>query len=351
MSSFLWTGHLPDRGELLKLDFPPTRTDIRDVPNIPRRHWSVRGLVLWIVGPLPPGTAHLEIVGDGEPLACPSASLRRAAKFDILNLPECSIHKENLYRERVRLARHSPEQRFFFSLDRESNPELLRVRETIGDLGALHVPTRKGHVLRATDFLFRRLRTRFDRLTPSPPGTPPVPFPTPSSDGSDAASIRECSGLFRAAALTFPSGPGVPVNWTQIGQACSAFAAGELKTSVEIDPSTHETWGVTEPDSANILMFAELAFAALSLTSTSEPQGIDADMWLPLLPYLVRMQWYYWGRWPAASHPFTEYKAPMSGLDPAARLAADRAIPLDAPHALLEERIATKLGEYVSTMA
>jgi len=252
-----------------------------------------------------------------------------------LVLPDSLLQKKRHYAERTLLAETPGPQRFFFHLDRETDPPTLDVRVALKEMTQDKADERTKLVLEVGQLLYARVQRRWAVATAG--GDLKLPSGTKEKE-----LIRKCSTeIFREAAAGISI---TPNEWAGVGTACLAFADGSLRRMVPVDDDLQQPpWPVTEPNSASILMFAELALVAASL-------GIDDDMWEPLLPDLVKMQGYYWGRWKIAKkRRYTAYGVPDPQLlSSVARSKADQDF---AAAPTLEDYVAKGLADYVSHMA
>lgn len=332
MPEFTWSRPPPGPGRTLILTFPPTRTFIQRI-SVPAAERS--GLAVAVAGPISAAEWPLVISYVGERLQDPVAIEAPSTDRFVLLIPHCDDLRKAWYAGRSFLAATSAVQRFFFELDREFNAEVLYIRELMGE----HVDPvgRNAMVQDLSLHLADRLRGRRNG------GKGPGGLPGPAA--ATQSAIRECSGIFRRLADDLGRAVVVPgVSPTEVlARAFEMFAAGDTEAGVVVgdDPRTAARWLVSTPDSANILMFAEFALAAIDLQ-------VDQDMWCAVLPSLVRMQWYFWARVTMFPRPLDGYGPPERPLAVADRLAIARDLPLSLQRDELEDRIYDKLAVYVT---
>ncbi len=306
----------------LIITFPPTRSLVLDVrqdgislgPAGDR--WAASGLTVLISGS-ESNISPYEVFLSGEKHKKPIEEIMNHSFSFLVRPPPQGLMRE-WHAGRELLARLSLAHRFFFELDREFMDAALAYRVTLGEISENERVHRLALVNDVTCLLMNRLSARQTKRQSS--DLPKAPLHT-------ARHIELCSTYFYDSATKLVSSNGIPPDWHLFGHACSLFAAGEMRSSVVVgtSPSNADNWGVTEPDSANILMFAELAFVSLDL-------GLHSEMWTILLPYLVRMQWYYWSRVckPNEKRDFDKYGEPSEARVPSNdRLRINRRIPVD----------------------
>jgi len=194
-----------------------------------------------------------------------------------------------------------PEQRFLFELDRQSNPDLLRVAP---DIPTQKVQERIAAWSSLVPLLMQRLELRARGMPHlAPPITPP-------------SLLMEFSAVVYSATQKL----GVGHDWYAIGRTLERFAAGDLHRDIPIPRGDQIVYhGTVEPDSFFIFFFAEFALAAMDNPACHA----DHAMWSSLLPHLVKMQRYFLARFPERKR-IRDYREPRAPIDQAARAAIDR---------------------------
>ena len=202
---------------------------------------------------------------------------------------------------RARSLFKEPEQRFLFELDRQSNPDLLRLAP---DLSPQQAEQRIAAWRTLVPLLMNRLELRARGM---PHLAPPI---TPTS------LLLEFSQVVYKATQVLGAGH----DWHAVGHALQQFAAGDLHRDIPLARGDHVVYhGTVEPDSFFIFFFAEFALASLDAPA-ARPYH---TMWAYLLPHLVKMQRYFLARFPDRRR-IRDYGEPRVPLDPSARAAIDR---------------------------
>ncbi|MBK8271193.1 MAG: hypothetical protein IPK83_23915 [Planctomycetes bacterium] len=206
---------------------------------------------------------------------------------------------------------------FFYQLDRETNKEYLP-----------HIGLPRDEWIARRDKLDQVALALWKRLT--------IGEDSPLPDDTDIAFI---SGIFRRAAVPLVNGG----DFKPVGEAMLDFGAGWLRRVINPEPGGKGCPLIlSEPDSASVFLFAELALAAIA-------RGIDVDFWESIVVDLVRMQCYFVTRHQIekTSLPVEKMKTPMRWLEHTIRLQLDRKLPDRRKlRAIIQENLAvlTNLG-------
>lgn len=194
-----------------------------------------------------------------------------------------------------------PEQRFMFDLDRRTNPNLIGLAPDIPEC-------ERKERLRLWGLLAPLLQMRLQLRKDDP--AIPASIVVPSDQLRHFCDVFEVSTRAR----------GVGDDWAAIGLTLERFAAGDLRTCVDVERAGKPLKiAIVEPDSYFVFYFAEFALACLDDQSCAKYH----PMWTGLLPSFVKMQRYFLKRFPGPQC-VTSYGEPDTKLTGADRALVDQ---------------------------
>lgn len=305
---FVWRGTAPPGGaySMVTLRFPPSRSHLLTAqavaPAVAQTSVLADLQIVQVVlrDPVPAGAqVTVTTIAVGEMLSDPLVKWdNNIVLLDNEPPPEARPDWKDIYDRREHLAQVSAEQSFFFELERATFWPMLYWNPHIPDKAQ-----RKTMAELVGQRLAARLLIRRDG--------PVAPHTVPSS--------LDCSQIIHDCTPASLRGQG----WKGLSRAMENFAAGELRTM--IDWAQGLQYAAAEPDSYYIFLYAELAISVIEDPAHQQgPAAADLiEMWLDVLPSLVKMQSYFCARFEAWNDITDLIRKPEVRLCPKRRAAID----------------------------